>query len=325
MKHKSPFVVVTLLALAALACGVGVDQEATAAALQEAIAQTQAAGAETVAESEPNTLVQTAEAVATVASISATQAQVEAEAAAAEEAAATAAFEQPIRDELPSYGVDPAAGRVGWVHPPVSLDIDGYLQYDYVNQYIGTVATDFVMAADITWNTFTGLSGCGFGVRASGDEKNFSGYLALASRGALGQVGFIVMQENEPVAGKEVYAGGIDPAFEWQNDTTNRLAVVGRGDTFTVFSNGVQLGAFSAPEMYRYDRGFVAMVGLSESGLTHCAFTNAWLWLIDPEAAGPPPPLGTIVPESVGLVPPSNEPSFPSGMLCGLPFLPVCP
>jgi hypothetical protein len=30
-----------------------------------------------------------------------------------------------------------------------------------------------------------------------------------------------------------------------------------------------------------YERGFIAMVALSESGRTFCQFDNAWLWLIN--------------------------------------------
>jgi hypothetical protein len=32
---------------------------------------------------------------------------------------------------------------------------------------------------------------------------------------------------------------------------------------------------------YRFERGFIAMVAMSESGRTICQFDNAWLWLLD--------------------------------------------
>ena len=62
-----------------------------------------------------------------------------------------------------------------------------------------------------------------------------------------------------------------------QNDTTNRLAVVGSGPTISVYTNGVQIGSFDASA---YEKGFVAMVALSESGRTVCEFDNTWLWVI---------------------------------------------
>jgi hypothetical protein len=30
-----------------------------------------------------------------------------------------------------------------------------------------------------------------------------------------------------------------------------------------------------------FGEGFVGMIALSESGLTHCQFSDAWLWHID--------------------------------------------
>jgi hypothetical protein len=63
---------------------------------------------------------------------------------------------------LPKYGVDPSEGKIGWVHPPVSLDASGYREFEYINYYIGTLAQDFVISADITWNTVGSTSGCGF-------------------------------------------------------------------------------------------------------------------------------------------------------------------
>src|SRR5690606_6361430 len=72
---------------------------------------------------------------------------------------ATAAAFAPILAELPSYGVDPSEGKLGWVHPPVTMDASGYHQFEYVNYYLGTLAKDFVVSADITWNTVGSTSG----------------------------------------------------------------------------------------------------------------------------------------------------------------------
>ena len=52
--------------------------------------------------------------------------------------------------ELPRYGIDPGQGHVAWVHKPVTIDLNGYQQSGYANDYQGITARDFVMAADIT-------------------------------------------------------------------------------------------------------------------------------------------------------------------------------
>ncbi len=249
--------------------------------------------------------------------------------------AATQAAAAPIQAELPSYGVDPSQGRLGWIHPPVTLEVNGYMQYGYSNQFLETTAADLVISADITWNTQYGTSGCGFVLRSDGKKNALNQYLVIATRGASGHVLFATMANGQVVGGRDMYAYGKDKSFGWENDTTNRLTVVGRGELFTIFMNGVKIGEvdptapMQAPvlpepparpadladpvllaryqeqlkqyeavrsEMLgqylsrrkeaqaankKFDRGFVAMTVLSESGHTTCQFNNAWLWLLN--------------------------------------------
>ena len=268
------------IALALVACGEETGgQDATAEALGQAVIQTataQAAGAVDQGE-----VVATVEAEATVQEqqVAATQVAVATEVSL--EQAATATAVAPIEAELLSYGIDPAAGQLGWVHPPVTIHVEDYLGFDYANQFLETVAADFVVAADITWNTQYGSTGCGFVVRSDGNEEAFNQYLVIATRGAEGHVGFIVMRDGEVIVdeSEDIYANGIDPLFEWQNDTTNRLVVIGRGDTVTIYTNGTMIDEIineGGP-----DKGFVALVALNESGYTTCNYDNTWLWLME--------------------------------------------
>ena len=265
------------IALALVACGEETGgQDATAEALGQAVIQTataQAAGA--VDQGEVVATVE-AEATAQEQQVAATQVAVATEVSL--EQAATATAVAPIEAELLSYGIDPAAGQLGWVHPPVTIHVEDYLGFDYANQFLETVAADFVVAADITWNTQYGSTGCGFVVRSDGNEEAFNQYLIIATRGAEGHVGFIVMRDGEVIVdeSEDIYANGIDPLFEWQNDTTNRLVVIGRGDTFTIYTNGTMIDEITnegGP-----DKGFVALVALNESGYTTCNYDNTWLW-----------------------------------------------
>jgi hypothetical protein len=334
--YRQSLVIFVLLA-ALLACnlqgGGDRDLEATALALSNSVLATATAQAQS--EDNPQAFIPTAQAQATalVQSRAATQA---AESILGEQSlTATAVVFAPILAELPKYGVDPARGRPAWIHPPVTIDIEGYMQYDYANDFIGTVAQDFVMSSDITWNTVTGLSGCGFVLRSDGNQDALNQYLVIATRGASGHVLFGTMVNGELLTGQDIYAYGIDPQFDWQNDSTNRLTVVGRGNQFTIYTNNTKLGDIDPSEpppqpvfppapteppedadqaqqaaylaaraeyeqvvaeinaTYRerlealetadtqFERGFVAMVGLSESGRTLCQFNNTWLWLIE--------------------------------------------
>jgi hypothetical protein len=209
------------------------------------------------------------------------------------------------------------------------------MQYDYVNQFLATVARDFVVSSDITWNTQYGTSGCGFVLRSDGNKNALNQYLVISTRGASGHVVFGTMSQGDLVSGRDIYAYGIDPSFNSANDATNRLTVVGRGNLFSIYSNDTLIGEVdpAAPvrlpglppvpkqpantgdvdamnlfkrqvaeqqvvatqitadfqkrqreaagaEKY-FERGFVAMVVLSESGRSVCTFNNTWLWLIE--------------------------------------------
>jgi hypothetical protein len=205
--------------------------ESTAQALSESVRLTATASA--IGEVSSEDSVATAQVHATqwnaeVAVTQTTQAILE-----GQQATATAQVIAPIKVELPKYDVDPKQGQPGWIHPPQVLDIEGYQQFDYANQFMGTVVRDFVAFADITWNTDYGTSGCGFVLRSDGNQEAPSQYVTLATRGTSGHVIFITMSQGEIVTGQDIYAYGLDPNFQWQNNTTNRLTVVGRGEQFS--------------------------------------------------------------------------------------------
>ena len=156
--------------------------------------------------------------------------------------AALAAAAAPVIAELPTYGVDAAKGHLGWVHPDITLKAEGYQSEEFANNYIQMIAKDFVMAADITWNSKYGDSGCGFVLRTDGNPDKPSQYTVLLSRIASGHAFFIAMAQGDPVNFRNYYANWLDPQFEWQNGTKNRLAVVLTGTQMRIYTNGALLG-----------------------------------------------------------------------------------
>jgi hypothetical protein len=203
----------------------------------------------------------------------------EAEAAAAEAAQTErAATIEPIRAEVASYGVDPNDGDLGFTHPPISIAVTDFEDSDFANQNLFTIARDFVLVADVTWNSAFAESGCGFALRSDGDEEALNQYIMGMTRGAQGHVLFAEQVEGDVDLNlvTDIYANGIDPQFEWQNDTTNRMAVVGRGQEFTLYSNGTRLGTVTGKA--GFEEGFVAFIAVNRSGGIRCDYNNAWLW-----------------------------------------------
>ena len=246
IRRRLTFSLIMLL-LAALACALPGSDPTEASGpddLELSIAQTATARA---ADSggDDNDTVGTAQAAATEAALALGLTQTAQADLNAQEEAATAAVFAPILAELPKFGVDPEKGRPAWLHPPLTIDVEGYMEFDYKNNYIGTVAEDFVMSADITWNTRYGTNGCGFILRTNGDEDDLDAYLMVATRFGNLRVLFGTIAEGDIVNGKDFYAYGLDPLFDWRNDTTNRMTVVARGPILTVYTNDTMIAEFN--------------------------------------------------------------------------------
>ena len=95
----------------------------------------------------------TAEAEATTSSLSASSTREADSALSEQDRRSTEAALAPVLADLSTYGINPSEGRIGWVHPPERLEVEGYMQYDYVNRYIATIVSDFVVSGDISHGT----------------------------------------------------------------------------------------------------------------------------------------------------------------------------
>lgn len=320
-----------------LACGISTQGDDSAAAkltaLSESIPKTLTAAA--VSEGGNSDDLATAQAEATQRSqdIQSTQT---AEASTRGESQLAAATESaPVVAELPLFGVDPSQGHLGWVHEPVTVTVEGYHQFGFADDTMLETVRDFVLAADVTWDTQYGASGCGFMFRSNGDKNKPSQYMLIATRLGNGHVIFTALAEGELANVHDFFPKDQDKSFQWQNGTTNRLVVVGKGTLFEIYTNGVKIGEVDVtqppppfvlppapkpptdkadlsklqdyqnkvkeykdlvdemqsnyqialknynPREAIFGEGFVGMIALSESGLTHCQFSDAWLWHID--------------------------------------------
>lgn len=155
---------------------------------------------------------------------------------------AQATLAAPIIAELPQYNLDPAKGRVGWVQGPLVLEITGYTEFAYGNDKMEVTAADFALAADVTWDTQYGSSGCGFMFRSDGSQDDPNQYMILATRFANGHMIFTALADGEVANIHDFFPKTEDPSFAWQNGTTNRFAIIARGTLIEIYTNGVKIG-----------------------------------------------------------------------------------
>ncbi|MEW5870349.1 MAG: hypothetical protein AB1894_13830 [Chloroflexota bacterium] len=155
---------------------------------------------------------------------------------------ATATYQAPVLAELPLYGLDGSNGQLAWMHPPVDLDIEGYRSEEFANEYAQVTARDFILVADITWDTKYGASGCGFALRSDGEAQTANQYLVMYSRSANGHAYFLAQAAGKVANFRNFYANWLDPQFKWENGSTNRLAVSAIGPKLSVYSNYTLIG-----------------------------------------------------------------------------------
>jgi len=239
---RNAFFLFAILALvcAVLACSSSSDADATAQAISDIFSKTATAGAS--AEDHPDDPLETAQVEATEIAQTVEVTKEAISEADSESQKATTTAEAPILGELKLYGVETDKGHVAWIHQPITLEVDGYMAFDFANDYPATIIRDFVISSDITWNTQYGSSGCGFMLRSDGDQNTPNSYMALITRGGSGHLIFAIMENGEPVGGYDIFPRTSDKSFDWHNDTTNRVAVKGQGSVFTFFTNGTQVG-----------------------------------------------------------------------------------
>jgi hypothetical protein len=243
------FLPILAIMLVLLACGLGSqgggEAEATLTAMSVSIPQTLTAASIEEAGSDD---LATAQAEATARSQDVQASQTSDASSRDVNQLATATVAAPVVAELPRYNIDPNQGHLGWVHDPVTITIEGYHQFNYANDHMQVTARDFVMAADITWDTQYGASGCGFMFRSNGDKNKPNQYMVVATRMGNGHVLFTAVADGELANVRDFFPKTEDTSFQWQNGTTNRLAIVGRGTVIEIYTNGVKVGEVDATQ-----------------------------------------------------------------------------
>ena len=154
-------------------------------------------------------------------------------------ATATAAF--PVLEELRHYGISPFDGNIAWLHRPVTISLKGPNQFGYANDYPQITARDFVLAADINWNTKLGLAGCGFMFRSDGNKAGANQLMVIISRSAEGSAAYSAMVGGQVINYQNYYPWTKDKSFNWQNNSTNRLVIVARDNLIDIYTNGAMV------------------------------------------------------------------------------------
>ena len=181
-----------------------------------------------------------------------------------------------IKKELGNYDVELGEGYIGWMNDSTAVKVDTYMEQK--RQAVSDLTvSDFAFHTDMTWETSTGLAGCGFVLRSESDLDDGEGYRIYMFRlQNLPLWGFGYYKDNVLV--DPLTPTGITTAsalFSTQG-STNRITIIAQGSKLAVYANGDRMGVFTHKKV---SQGILGFMALQESGQTTCTFDNSWLWV----------------------------------------------
>lgn len=181
-----------------------------------------------------------------------------------------------IETELQAYGLSTNEGHLGWVHEPVTLKVSSHWEGKPAVDYPDLNITDFVVHSDITWESSSGLAGCGFLLRSEPDLNKGKQYQFFIMRQAFNPLWDIEYYQNGDYQGSVLWLTDA-PALAYAAGSTNQVTVIVQKNLMTGYANGQKLGRGVDN---RLKHGITAFLAWQESGETTCTFTNSWLWVL---------------------------------------------
>ncbi len=181
-----------------------------------------------------------------------------------------------VKAELERIGLSADSGKLIYLNPdPGSLKVDSYNTLDFLPFEKGLKGKDFVLHADITWESTSGFVICGLVFRAEPDFENGAQYRFQTIR--LSGLPSWDIERYEYNEWQNTASNMIvkSPSIDQENGATNRFTILAQGGTFKVFVNDDKAKTVTESKL---KEGAFAYFIAQESGTTTCTFTNAWVW-----------------------------------------------
>lgn len=187
-----------------------------------------------------------------------------------------------IAPKLEKLGFDLNSGHLIYTNPSVvSLIVDSYNE-DKPKVILDKPVQDFILQADIGWNSTSGLAGCGIIFRAEEDLERGANYeyvmLRLSGAPAWDIEYFRYGQYQYSLLPSTQFTAAIDE----RQDAVNTLTLIVQGDTIESIMNTTK-GVDASDK--KLTEGRIALLAWQESGKTTCTFSNVWVWGLNPEAS----------------------------------------
>jgi hypothetical protein len=192
---------------------------------------------------------------------------------------ATATYERhlaDITDTLDQAGLVASEGHVAWAgFDPREVRTGN--EYIVSNQIAGNHDYgDFVFHSKVTWDTSTGMAGCGVIFRSEPDLANGEQVVFITHRITGAPFWNVALRRHGEL--QSSLSGGFQAGSAMHSDvnSANEFVLVAMGDQLTAYANGSRLGTVT--NLTR-DTGRMAVLAWRESGHATCTFEDTWIWV----------------------------------------------
>ncbi len=199
--------------------------------------------------------------------------------------AATVAFEatqamdallEKIDADLQAVNLSTDQGSLAWLGAgPSEITLDTYNTHWWIPLGDDTAFSDFVLRADLTWESTSGLATCGFWFRGQSSDKDSEHYVFEALRLSGLPAWSVEYWKYNYVQSHLTGNPRTSPEINQDQGSTNAYLFIAQGNLLSIYVNGESLGAVT---INRLTEGILAFYASQEFGETTCSFDNAWVW-----------------------------------------------
>lgn len=197
-------------------------------------------------------------------------------------AAATAEMDQKLNEiapDLDELGYDTSSGTLIYFEPsPVEVTADSYME-DVAQLILEDPVKDFILQADIGWNSTSGLAGCGIIFRSEADLERgaqYQYYMLRLSGAPAWDIAYYRYGEYQYGLVSDMQ---FTTAIDERQDAVNTITLIVKGDTIESIINTTKSRDTSDKKL---TEGQIALLAWQESGKTTCTFSNVWVWALNP-------------------------------------------
>ncbi len=182
-----------------------------------------------------------------------------------------------MQRELAEYGLTADTGYLAWDGYPLPLTVTEYLETSFY-KVIDVPVKDFIIKANVKWDTTSGLAGCSILFRQDGEFETENRYEFIWMRLQGAPAWDIERMEFGKFKRNVTLQVNYDTILQDKKGASNEMVLKVVGEEFKVWINGKESMTYTDKVI---ESGTISFASWQETGKTTCTFSDGWLWVMD--------------------------------------------